>query len=285
MAASRDVTTNRNGAFGDLEAYAPVRLTLEEIIDARRHPKKASGERVSTVLFETGGYRLVRYRLGTEEVGADMGVVFPENRVANWHAADRAAYSALYGVLDETGAPQAVIDVIRDKLPSIHMVFGAPAADLPSQTMLAILDYLDIPASRRVGADQRIHDLYDARWDKHAGRRTRVPPVHVVVKFERLCFATSPALRETVDVILAPDPAQDLSSPDADHAYWARDHYRDAAWEHLSKMPQSGARPGFSSWLNHGDPSLAKVVGDALDREIAELFADVPGEVPGGPKP
>lgn len=292
MAARVEPRTNRNGAVGEFSRYAPRRLSTEEIVQGLRDRRAgvAAEEdppvRTSTTLWQEDGYRLVRYFVGSPELKADVKAVAPRlGREAEWYAGDRSNYTAVFGVIGPDETARALFDVIDDdrRGPGIFTAYRAEGAELPNEVALRFLEHLDVPATWSAGGDTTVRDLFDAVYDRTTGDWKAVEPVQVVVvSFERVCFSIRPAMREQVDVMVAPDPSQDLASPDKEHVYWARDFYRGLGMERLQGMGL-GVRPGFSSWLHKGDPVLAKIVGNGLDEELAATFPEKTA-TPGGPR-
>lgn len=288
------IRVNRNGVVGDFASFAPERLSMKQIVEkaiAIRDGNSTEPERLSKELFRYGNHSLVRYKLASDELRHDLDAAGLDVCTV-----DRGHCSVILGVRDlETGSLDALIDIIDDKGdggPRIHYVHEREGCHITSETMVAILGFVDVPPSWRAGGDHKLAKRFDAWYDWDTGRwEVREPTMLVSVRFERLCFATAPALRESIDVFLLPEADQDMESPDAEAAYWARDYYRNAAWEHLHKFSQE-VRAGFSSW-SPNEPQLVKVVGEALKEEIAALRAARHGLVsdedadadPPGPKP
>lgn len=277
--ARRSGPTNRNGLIGAHAEFAPLKRTMSEIVsliaERKRNPD-APVERVSTEVARIEGFSLVRYRLGSEEVQRD----FAAGGNPPHSTSDHADIRAIFGVLDGEGHPQLLLDIIEDgDGPQISFAIPIPGTTLPADVALQVLDRIDVPASWRCGADATLADRYDARWAADGGWERQEPRHLVKVEFERICFATRPAMREAVDVFMLPHPGQDIADPDPDKAYWAKDFYRHAAWDEFARLPQSeGARAGFSSWMSSGEPAIVKVLNTSLDREIARLEQDAPSD-------
>lgn len=277
----QDTPRNRNGAIGDFASYAQPKRSMDELIEQAIRKRRGEEDpepvgRVSTTLLESEGYRLVRYRIGSRELAEDMTAVAPETgKEAGWYAGDRSTYTAVFGVVGPDDTVQAAFDVMdHDGKSDIFMAYRAPAATVPNEVVRDFLNHLDVPASWRGGADATIENLFDLNRERGSDEWKSSNPVHVVVMgYERICFAVTPVMREHVDVMLAPEPGQNLSSPDADHVYWAKDFYRNAGFERLHEIA-TDVRPGFSSWMPKGDPVLAKVVRKGLERELAGIFPE-----------
>jgi hypothetical protein len=270
----REGTTNRNGLVGEYAEFAPRRRTMAEFIEMTR--SRAGGsplpvERQSRNVGERDGYVLVRYRLGSDELTRDLDAVGG----AGFSTSDYPDMAAFFGILDEAGKPQVVLNVIDDGGLAISFVFAAEDAAVPSEVVHDFLDRLDVPAAWNAGADNDLANRFDLRWDDATGWVRQEPRHLVKVEFERVCFGTRPVLREAVDVFLMPDPAYDMADPNDERAYWAKDFYRETAWGEFHRLPQSeGVRPGFSSWMTKGEPHLVKVLDQCLDQDIARLSAD-----------
>ena len=266
--------TNRNGLLGDYAEFAPRRRTMAEFIAMAR--SKTAGEpftveRQSRNVGDRDGYAFVRYRLGSDELTRDLDAVGG----TGFSPSDHPDMAAFFGILDEAGRPQIVLNVIDDDRPAVSFVFAAKDAAVPSEVVHDFLDRLDVPAAWNAGADNDLAGRFDLHWDDAAGWVRQEPRHLVKVEFERICFGTRPVLREAADVFLLPDPAHDMADADAERAYWAKHFYRETAWDEFRRLPQSeGVRPGFSSWMTNGEPQLVKVLNQCLDQDIARLSAD-----------
>lgn len=255
--------TNRNGLVGEFLEFAPPRLELDDIV--RRSFAKKSGTyveegRTSRELASEDGYTLVRYRLGSDEIRRDSEAVAPDFFVSG----DLAHRTAVFGVLDADGTPQAILqayDIARHGC-RLQGVFGAPGRSVGPLVMARFLALLDARPTH--GTDHRANDLFDVRFDGEAGWVAQEPRHFVKITFERVCFATRPAMRETTDVLVPLQPGFDLDDPDKDKADDAAHRYRSFGMA----LVGGGVRPGFSSWGATGKPEVVKVVGDALDGEI-----------------
>lgn len=284
--SKRDEATNRNGVVGAYGDFAPEKRTMSEIVahivERKKNPD-APIAKSSVEVARSGGFSLVRYRLGSDELLRDLAAAGGGHHSTSEHADIRA----FLGVLDAQGRPQLLLDIIDDgDGPQISFAIPIPDATLPADVALSFLEHIDVPASWRCGADSQLADLFDAQWIKGMGWELQEPRHLVKVEFERICFATKPAMREAVDVFLVPWPGQDIADPDPDKAYWARDFYRGRAWGEFENLPQSGGvRPGFSSWLNSGEPVLVKVLNASLDKDIARQIKARNLEIEDAPSP
>lgn len=272
------VSTNRNGALGDFAAFAPRRKTLEEIIRdsiASAAEDEAPAGRTSSTILDLGRFILVRYQLNSDELTRDCLATGLDRQRVSLHYPEYFGFTAVFGILDrERDAAVAVIEVMGDDDLAINHAFRAKDADIPVQVMIAVLNHLDVPANRRNGIDSLLTDRFDVERCAETGIWSACAPLHVVVvRFERLCFQTTPSLIESTDVFVPVDPANDISDPDPEKAYWAKSHYKDEAWTYFHKQVRTEVRPGFSSWLTSGDPRLVKVVNPEFRKRVDALIA------------
>ena len=271
-----DLSVNRHGLVGDFAAFAPKRLTAEELRNLLMLKTKGQA-RPPVVLVRSGEYSLVRYHLGSDELRRDLEAV----GAGDWSIdGDRSMMTAVFGILEGRGDARVILDVIDDPQeggPKLSFVFASAEKGLPSEVVLEFLSHLDVPANWQVGADLQLADLFDVYWnDENGGWEMRAERNLVKVTFVRHCFGTTPEMTEAVDVFVLPSPKHDLADPDEERAYLAQGYYRTVAWEELARMSR-GNRPGFSSWL-HGEeaPRMVKVLNTSLDGEIARLNGEGP---------
>ena len=284
--------TNRNGAVGDFAAFAPKRLSMDEAMDraiAKRHAEVDAQERGETIpvprtsksLLDLGRYSLIRYVLNSDEVSTDCEAIGMEKQAIPFHTPNYFPFTALYGVMDkEAGRPLALIEVMGNgpgAPPEINHVHKAADATMPTDVMAAVLNHLDIPPNRH--SDHALSNRFDMQYDRETGTWGYHAPLQVVVvTFERTCFQTVPSMREVVDVFLPVDPDQDINDPDENKSYWAKDYYRDSAWEPFHKLGDKPLRPGFSSWSPKGEPRLVKIVDAQMRDRVLALMAETNDE-------
>jgi hypothetical protein len=276
MARKPTREVNRNGLLGEYEAFKPRKRSMEELFALARlgkgEPRPAPAIE-SRELARDGGFKLVRYRTGSDELTAALDTTGGERFYPDPEHWQFISYLGVVGPDGKARVVMSVTDDPNDPGHEISFLFAGKDHGVPSEAMLHFLRELDVPASWRAGADAGFRDKFDLAWDADADAWAHVEPVTLVkVSYKRMCFATRPALEETVDVMLLPVEGQDIDDADADKAYWAKDYYRDAGWEELHRADGGRPpRPGFSSWLHEGDPVKVKVVGNYLDSEIERL--------------
>ncbi len=269
--------TNRHGLVGEFDAFAPRRPGFDEIVSqarARRAGTFVEEGRVSREVARAGGYAMVRYRLGTDEFRRDSERVDPDFFVST----DLAPHTAVFGVLDGDGRAQAIVQAygLSRHGYGVSGLYGAPGRSVGADVMARFLALVDAPPTP--GTDHRASDLFDVRFDADSGWVAQAPRHLVRVTFERVCFDTRPALRETTDVLVPLQPGYDLADPDPEAADAAAHRYKSFGLALVGK----GVRPGFSSWWAKDAPVVVKVVGDGLDAEIGP--EEAPGEEPAGPR-
>ncbi len=267
---------NRNGVLGEYEAFKPRKRSMEELValarlgkdDPRPAPPVESRE-----LLRDGGFALVRYRLGSQELTAALDQT---GGGRHWPEASYWQFMSMLGVVGPDGKAHAVMEVIDDPNNpgfEICFLFANPDHGIPSEVMRRFLNEIDVPASWGAGAKSGIRQKFDLAWDDAEGGWAKVEPITLVkVTYKRTCFATRPVMEETTDVMLLPVEGQDIDDPDKEKAYWAKDYYQHAGWEELHRADGGRPpRPGFSSWMHEGKPVKVKVVDSHLDSEIDRL--------------
>lgn len=258
---------NRNQAIGRYDEFAPVRLTIDQIVELSVKKAPRTGKPAQTIA-ELGGATLVRYHLGSaaiDEAGASMNV-----RASDY--VDAPDITSVFGVVDkETGKAGAIMVVFDQRGPEICHVFAPGEPSLPAETMRGALSHLDVPPSRHAGADLQLARHFDCWFED--GEWVAKEPRHLIVQsYERICFAAHPVIRETIDVTMLEDESYPFDGAgDADAAYWNKDFYRAAGFDRMREMGIPGRR-GFSSWLPK-DLQRVKVIGASLDAEIEALEA------------
>lgn len=257
---------NRNGAIGRYSEFAPIRLSMEEIVAAVRKEKPKHIEPPARVV-ELGDAWLVRYRLGSPALQQELDVLGANGL----YFTDHPDMTSVFGVVDKvSGRVGAILAIYEEQgVPEIAFALVPADAAIKPYTMLEALKYLDVPASRRSGTDHQLASKFECWFsDDTWGLRT---PRHVIaISFERICFSVEPALREEIDVIVLEDPDRPLDGAgDENAAYWNVDHYRSLGFNRLEEYG-TNARPGFSSW-SPKDVRRVKITGTSLDSEIEEL--------------
>ena len=285
-AAPAQPPVNRNGVVGDFAAFAPVRKSIDRVVEeavAERRGRRRVDPRPPRHELAVGEHALVRYHLGSDELRDALKAVGAED---HWIPPELTSMTAVFGIVSPDGRTELVVEAIDDgDGPRISLVFAAKERTLPRETLLAFLDHLDLPPSRRMGTNLTMAELFDAYWSEDGWEAK--PQRHLVkVGFRRHCFGTAPPLDETVDVFLPPSPDHDLADPDETRAYWAKDHYREAAWGELARLPQCGIRPGFSDWTyGEQEPRLVKVLDATLNATIDRPTAEAEEDAPAAPAP
>jgi hypothetical protein len=261
---------NRNNVVGDFARFERTKRTMDEIVADALKTRRVGPDlrsRPSEEIIQVAGFSLVRYHLGSPEHLRDL------ERLDAPYYTNEGVETAVFGILDGEGNPNVVFDVLNDgNGPHISFAHISTNPTVHDEAVVEFLRHLDVPASWRAGADLALSESFNARIDE-SGIWQLTPERHLImVSFERHCFGTKPALKETVDVLVLPSPEYDLNDADETGAYWAADHYRGIAWDELNRLPQARGRPGFSSWLHaEGAPQMIKVLDSRIDGEIRRL--------------
>jgi len=283
MKTSATAATNRNGVIGNFAEFAPERLSIDQVIARLKNRGKEEEPegRTSRHLLDVDGYSLVRYRLNSDEMRADTDAL-GLGPFAVWP--EMYDCTAVFGVIDRrTDKVAAVIKTMGedDDGPQILFAGKADGVGLPGEIMAAVLNHIDVPASRRNGWDLELAARFDLWRDDATGRwGLREPMEAIVVTFKRSNFQTSPVMSESVDVMVPALSGLDLDDPDAERAEEARNRYIALAWEQFRELKQGSLpRPGFETWMYEGDPWKTKMVSENLYEEMAARRASLEAEL------
>lgn len=110
--------TNKNGYFGRMDDFMPVRLTRDELVKAMLRLKEDAQEpRAVEVLATFGALQLIRYRLSSPALLDDLNAMGDKTQCP-WNDKDYPESVARFGVYDAgRGVPLAVLTVLTRKIP------------------------------------------------------------------------------------------------------------------------------------------------------------------------
>lgn len=273
---------NRNGHLSRFEAFAPIKRSIEEIVDDaiafKRGERAPEPEPTLVASFITAD--LVRYRLNSKAL-YDAYVTMGDKDSDPYDDHGYADRSARFGVIDRaSGDPVAMLWVVsnnRDgRFEVCHPSFSKTRS-LEQTEMLEVLRELDIPPSRRSGDDGRFARNYDL-WYENGEWTTKEPRQLAAYEFQSICFATDPVMRDTITVFVPIDPAFPLIGDDGESAgYEATEHYRNLAHQKFWGM-RTSVQKGYSSWMGYGDPVLVKVTDASLYNEFWPTASELDGQ-------
>lgn len=267
--------TNKNGHFGRMEDFMPVRRSREEIMETILKSKDKQKEpRAVEVLKTFGALQLLRYRLASSALQDDLDAMKDKTQ-RPWNDKDYSDQVARYGIFDtELNAPLAVLTVHseRGNGPELTFVTRSPDNRVPGAEFAAILNELDLPPSKHMGTD---HDMirWCDLWFEDGVWSHRDPAFAVKVTFERTSYLTHPAMTEVVDVLLPEIDGKPLHGDGnksvADENVWQHKMY---AMSEMDKLEHT-LRPGFGSW--HAK-SVERV--KILDKELFDIVFKAAGQ-------
>ncbi|MCS4089165.1 hypothetical protein [Rhizobium sp. BK176] len=270
---------NRNGHLSRFEDYAPIKRSLDEIVERaiafKKGDKDVYDEPEPTVVASFATSDLVRYRLNSTRL-ADAYIAMGDT---NTHPHDDDGYTdrcARFGVVDRaSGEPVAMLWVLKSRRDDTHFKICHPSFSktraLEQGEFLDVLKELDIPPSHRNGEDNDFVREYDL-WYEDGEWIAKEPQSVLAFRYESICFGTHPPIRDTVTIYVPLDPSTPLDGGgDARAAYNALDHYRGLAQQKFWAM-RYPVQSGHSSWLGPSDPTEVKVTDPRI---YAECIPDV----------
>lgn len=265
---------NRNGHLSRFEDFAPVNLTVDEIVQKSIALKQGNADAFAepepTVVASFATADLVRYRLNSKRLyDAYLAMGDKHSDPHDEHGyADRCAR---FGVIDRvSGEPVAMLWIIKGQRDSGVFKIALPSfsntRSLDQAEFLEVLRELDIPPSRRNGEDCDFARRYDV-WYEDGEWIAKEPRHFAVVQFESICFSTYPPIKDRISVYVPIDPAMPLDGGgDENAAYDAKLHYNRLAQNKFWPMAYP-VQPGHSSWMGFGDPVMVKATGRKLYEE------------------
>jgi hypothetical protein len=263
--------TNKNGYFGRMDEFMPVRLTREELVKAMLKSKDGVMEpRAVEVLKVFGALRLIRYRLSSSALMDDLNAMGDKTQ-SPWNDKDYPEGVARFGVYDaERGVPLAVLTVFDEedsRGPQLTFITLSDNEQLEGVDLVPILNELDFPPCKRMATEHALIQGLNI-WYENGVFEFRAPRYAAKVTFERTSYFSAPSLKETVDVLIPLIEGKPLhgggdASLASDNAYI----HKMRAWEELEKLGH-GSRHGFGSW----NPASVEQVKLLDHRLIEEVF-------------
>jgi hypothetical protein len=270
---------NRNGHLSRFEDFAPIKHSIDEIVERAIAFKKGDtgvyDEPEPTAVASFATADLVRYRLNSARL-ADAYIAMGDKNTNPYDEHGYADRCARFGVIDRaSGEPVAMLLVLKNRRADEHYKICHPSFSktrcLSQAEFLDVLKELDIPPSRRNGEDNDFVREYDL-WYEDGEWIAKGPQSVLAFRFESICFGTHPAIRDSVTVYVPLDPSTPLDGGGEDSAaYNAKEHYRDLAQQKFWAM-RYPVQSGHSSWMSAGDPIEVKVTDPKI---YVECFPDV----------
>jgi hypothetical protein len=151
--------TNKNGYFGRMDDFMPVRLTRNELVEAMLKLKDGAKEpRAVEVLKTFGALQLIRYRLASSALMDDLNAMSDKTQ-SPWNDKDCPEGVARFGVYDaERGVPLAVLTVFDEedsRGPQLTFVTLSGSEQLEGADLVSILNELDLPPCKRMATGMR----------------------------------------------------------------------------------------------------------------------------------
>lgn len=265
---------NRNGHLSRFEDFAPIKRSLDEIVEMaiafKKGDKSVYDEPEPIVVASFATADLVRYRLNSTRL-ADAYVAMGDKHTNSHDDDGYTDRCARFGIIDRaSGEPVAMLWVLKSRRSDTHFKICHPSfsktRSLEQGEFLDVLKELDIPPSHRNGEDNDFVREYDL-WYEDGEWIAKQPQSVLTFRYESICFGVHPSIRDTVTVYVPLDPSIPLDGGgDSSAAYNAGEHYRDLAQQKFWAMGYP-VQTGYSSWLGPSDRAEVKVTDPGIYAE------------------